>query len=339
MSNIAPSSPIPSKGQQKPNLTAARQGFERVETADNTSATPRTADDPKGKQLIKDKDKPITDRAIASEVSQKQPAEAAQKVNKDIEKKRKELQERAFTTFNLENWNEAQIDSLADLARKSDKEFVPYYSRNETDSYNKSSSFIRRSFVEGSSEGQFKEIKTIENPFSDDGSLMSHPLVYSVLSYIYDLLPDEMRHGQDCIEVSLIRQCASSMPELNFHRDKRRQVFVLILSCNYKETDGAEMSLRDPNKIPLSEDEIALSKKLGFKISRPDLEDISYHQANMPSVKGNGYLIRENTDTTADKKQFVEHRRGSFSTEVTNPERITLRILIDSKDEPITEAV
>lgn len=261
----------------------------------------------------------------------------------EVEVKRKELHERAFTTFCLENWNEKQIDSLADLARNNDQKFVPHSNtrytsdkRDETDSYDKNTSYLRRAFVEGSPQEGFKVIETVINPFSDDGSLMAHPLVNSVLAYIYELLPGELRPGQDRIEISLIRQCASQMPELLFHRDLRRQVFVVMLACNFEETDGAEMSVKDKNRV-LSEKEIADYQKYG--LSLPVVEDVNYHYSNRPSSKGNGYLVRENTDTTKDKDQNVQHRRGAFSTKVTNPERITLRILIDSKDEPVSEAI
>lgn len=243
-----------------------------------------------------------------------------------IEGKRKELRERAFTTFCSRNWDEDQIDSLAELARKNDKKFVPYnkdveaYSdlTDETDSYDENTSFIRRSYIEGSPSETFKEIESIRNPFSDDGSLMAHSLVNSVLSCIFELLSDEMRPEQDRIEVSLIRQCASSMPELDFHTDKVRQVFILMLACNFKENDGAEMSIKGMERFLC-------------------IENIDYYQVNIPSLKGNGYLIRENT--ARRKNIYIEHRRGAFATQVTSPERITLRILVDSKNKPITEVV
>lgn len=274
-----------------------------------------------------------------------------------IKVKQKELYERAFTTFSLENWEVDQIDSLAELARKNDKKFEPYYQgytnkrgddkRNEEDSYNKSTSFIRRTFIEGSPEMGFKEIETIIHPYADDGSLMAHPLVNSVLFYIYQLLPDEMRPGQDRIEVSLINQRASSMPELGFHRDIRRQVFVLVLACNIKELEGAEMSVRDGNRVMEgnklrvpSEIDIDFFKRLEKPVPlTPAVEDINYHYSNMPSARGNGYLLRENTATTASKEQYIEHRRGAFLTKEPNPERISLRILIDDKGKPVTEAL
>lgn len=371
MSNIPsnPSSATPSKGPQKlsPNSIASRLGFEIA--ADEATTAPRAADDSKGKQPTKGEDKPITDRAISSnEVSQKEPTEAAQNVNKAVEVKRKEIQERAFTTFSLENWDEKQIDDLANLARNSNKKLLPYkhssfirlgsessddeevdfdfinnydFSRSkrhfivddsdETDSYDQETSYIRRVFLEGSPQ-HFKEIESKYNPFSDDGSLMRHPLVNSALSYIYELLPGEMRPERDRIEVSLIRQCAPYMEELPFHQDRMRQVFVIVLACNFE--DGAEMSVKDGNKI-LSEKDVILYKFL--KQPLPVVENPDYYYSNIPSAKGNGYLINEFTESTRDKKQSVFHRRGAYSTHKPGRERITLRILIDSKDEPIRE--
>lgn len=258
--------------------------------------------------------------------------------------KQKELYERGFTDFHLGDWDVSQINSLAELARSTDKKFEPYLKdpfnpaseRAEGDSYDKTTSFIRRAFVEGSPKVGFKIIEREVNPFSDDGRLMANPLIQRVLSYIYELLPDVMRPEEDRIEISLIRQCASRMSKLKFHQDTRRLVFILVLACNIEMEEGAIMQLQDSNRI-LSLHSKARWAKWGIPLI--PVEDEDYHQIVMCSRQGNGYLIQENTDSSKANDQYVEHSRGGWRSKQENPERITLRILVDDKKEAFSEAI
>lgn len=242
-----------------------------------------------------------------------------------IDLKRKQMEERSFTTFSLEDWNKEQMENLAQFARKIPTEFGiridgVYGLRNETDSYSQYTSYISRAFVAGNPDQGFKILDKIENAFSLGSSiLVRHPLVLSALSYIFKLLPNEMG-DDDRFEISLIRQTAREQRQLNWHQDLKYKVFVLTLACNFEENAGALMSVKNSGK------------------------DSPGAKVHMTSSPGNAYLILErNKDSNEHKekagKNFVKHMRTAFSTQVANPERITLRILVDTQNQPLTEAI